>query len=157
MRVSMSATGSVSIASLLPAALRHARDRALVGELAQADPADPELLVDRPRPTAAVAAAVGTGLVLRRPSGLDHEGLLGHLQSFPSTVDAEREAEAAQQRACVLVVLRGRRDRNVQAPDRLDGVVVDLREDDLLADAHRVVAAAVERLRVESAEVADPG
>ena len=34
-------------------------------------------------------------------------------------------------------------------------VVVDLGEDDLLPDAHRVVAAAVERARVEPAEVAD--
>src|SRR3954471_3367467 len=78
MRVSMSATGSVSIASLLPARLRHARDHALVGELAQADPAEPELLVDGARAAAAVAAAVGARLELLRPGGLDHEGLLGH-------------------------------------------------------------------------------
>src|SRR5262249_48146698 len=37
----------------------------------------------------------------------------------------------------------------------LDVVVVDLREDDLLADADRVVAAPVERLRREAPEVAD--
>src|ERR671914_483483 len=38
--------------------------------------------------------------------------------------------------------------------DLIDAVVVDLREDDLLADAERVVAAAVERARAQPAEVA---
>ena len=54
-------------------------------------------------------------------------------------------------------VSRGRRDRDVEAPHLVDRVVVDLREDDLLPDAERVVAAAVERARVQAAEVADPG
>src|SRR5881394_46041 len=58
MRVSMSATGSVNIGLfLLPRALRHARDDALMGELAQADPAEPELLEDSPRAAALVAPA----------------------------------------------------------------------------------------------------
>src|SRR6476619_1013253 len=67
----------------------------------------------------------------------------------------ERETDAAQQRACVVVGLRGGRNRDVQAPDGGHFVVVDLREDDLLADPERVVAAPVERVRVEAAEVAD--
>src|ERR1044071_6755417 len=72
-RVSMSATGSVSISSLLPGALGHARDHALVGELAQADPAEPELLEHGARAPAAVAAGVVAHLVLRRARGLrDH-------------------------------------------------------------------------------------
>src|SRR3954453_12841732 len=70
MRVSMSATGSVSTLCLLPRALRHARDDALVGELPQADPAEPELLVDRARPAALVAAGVVAHLVLGRARGL---------------------------------------------------------------------------------------
>src|SRR5436190_2658286 len=49
-----------------------------------------------------------------------------------------------------------RGDRDVEAADLVDGVVVDLGEDDLLAQAHRVVAAAVERRGLQAAEVADP-
>src|SRR5437764_1999885 len=85
MRVSMSATGSVSIA--LPGALCHARDDALVGELPQADPAETELLEDGTRPSAAVAARVVAHLVLRRPRGLDDQRLLGHYRFPPSAAN----------------------------------------------------------------------
>src|SRR5437773_1958478 len=78
MRVSMSAMGSVSTLSSLPARFRHARDRALVGELAEADPADTELAVHGARTSAAVAARVAANLVLRVPLLLDDERLLGH-------------------------------------------------------------------------------
>src|SRR5215213_6866587 len=77
-RVSMSAIGSVSIWCLLPRALRHAGDRALVGELPQADPAEPELLEDRARAPTAVAAGVLANLVPRLAGCLDDQGLLGH-------------------------------------------------------------------------------
>src|SRR4051794_22155329 len=82
MRVSMSATGSVSIGSTprsspSPRALRHAGDHALVGELPQADAAEPELLEHGARPAALVAAAVRTRLVLRRARGLRDQRLLG--------------------------------------------------------------------------------
>src|SRR5215467_13968060 len=69
-RVSMSATGSVSIRVLLPRALRHARDHALVGELPQADPAEPELAEHGARAPAAVAAGVVAHLVLRGAGSL---------------------------------------------------------------------------------------
>src|SRR3712207_5329196 len=62
MRVRKSAMGSVT--SELPAGLGHARDEALVGELAQADPAQAELAVHGTRPAAAAAARVLPGLVL---------------------------------------------------------------------------------------------
>jgi hypothetical protein len=71
MRVSMSAIGSVSIRSLLPARLRHAGDRALVRELAQADPAESELAEHGARPSAPVAARVVADAVLLRPLLLD--------------------------------------------------------------------------------------
>src|SRR3954454_22483950 len=79
MRVSMSATGSVIIGVLssLPAALRQARDHALVGELPQADPAEPELLEHGARTAALVAAGVRTHLVLLRARGLRDQRLLG--------------------------------------------------------------------------------
>src|SRR5581483_9845342 len=153
-RVSMSATGSVSICSS-PARLRHARDDALVGEVAQADPAEAELLVHGARPTAAVAAAVLARRELLRARGLDHERLLGHALLVPPVL-GERQAQPAQERARLVVGLRRGRDGHVEAADPVDGVVVDLREDDLLADPERVVAATVERARVEPAEVADP-
>src|SRR4029450_4552527 len=67
----------------------------------------------------------------------------------------ERHPEGAQERQPLLVVRRRRRDRDVQAADTGDLVVVDLGEDDLLADSEREVAAAVHRARVQAAKVAD--
>src|SRR5438105_11408610 len=78
MRVSMSATGSVSMFSLLPRALRHAGDHALVGELPEADPAETELAEHGTRAPAAVAAGVVAHLELRGAGGLHPQRLLGH-------------------------------------------------------------------------------
>src|SRR5262245_5725975 len=64
MRLSMSAIGSVSISFLLPAALGHPWDRALVREVAQADPAELVPAEHGTRPAAAVAARVGAHAVL---------------------------------------------------------------------------------------------
>src|SRR5919108_6536158 len=63
----------------------------------------------------------------------------------------ERHPEGLEQREGLLVGGCGRGDGHVEAADLVDGVVVDLGEDDLLADAHGVVAAPVERARVEAA------
>src|SRR6476619_2531444 len=150
---SMSSIGSVSTGDLLPARLRHSRNCALVRELAQADPAEAELAIDGARATAPVAARVGPGAVLGLPLLLDDERLLGHL-AFPSG-RGERKTERAEQRVAGLVRLRRRGDRDVQSADPRNLVVVDLRKDDLLPDPDRVVAAAVERSRIESAKVAD--
>jgi hypothetical protein len=68
----------------------------------------------------------------------------------------ERQSESAQQRETLLVRLGRGRDRDVQAPHLRDVVVVDLGKDELLADAERVVAAPVERVRAQAPEVADP-
>src|SRR3954449_11478598 len=73
----------------------------------------------------------------------------------PLALAAERQADGQEQRAGVVVGLGGGRDRHVETADLLNVVVVDLREDDLLANPERVVAATVERVRVESPEVAD--
>jgi len=51
------------------------------------------------------------------------------------SVRREGHAEPAQKRQPVLVRLRGGRDRDVEAANLLDVVVVDLREDDLLPEA----------------------
>src|SRR5919199_3659214 len=76
-RVRKSAMGSV-MDMRLPAALRHARDEAVVRELAQADPAQAELAVDGARAPAAPAAAVLAGLVLRGACLAHALGNLGH-------------------------------------------------------------------------------
>src|SRR3954463_10473306 len=76
-RVRKSAMGSV-IDMALPARLRHAGDEALVGELAQAHAAEPELAVDRPRAAAAAAAALRAGGELGRAVGPHDLGCLGH-------------------------------------------------------------------------------
>src|SRR5215204_342773 len=64
-RVRKSAIGSV-IDMRSPARLRHAGDVAVVGHLAQADPAQAELAVDGAGPATTAAARVGPRLVLRR-------------------------------------------------------------------------------------------
>src|SRR5262245_14897064 len=84
MRVSMSAIGSVCIRNLSPARLGHARDRALMREIAQADAAEPELPEDRARAAAAVAARVLARLVARLAGCLGDQGLLGHYWSLLS-------------------------------------------------------------------------
>src|SRR5664279_895290 len=76
-RVRKSATGSV-IAMGSPARLRHAGHVAVVGELAQADPAQAELAVHRARAAAAAAARIALGLVLRCPRLADSLGKLCH-------------------------------------------------------------------------------
>src|SRR5512133_2638012 len=81
MRVSMSAIGSVCISNS-PARFRHAGDLALVRELAQADPAEAELLVDRARAAAAIAARVLPHLEARLSLGLRDQGLLSHSRAL---------------------------------------------------------------------------
>src|SRR5215207_4754494 len=133
-RVSMSAIGSVTTSTSLPAALRHSGDRAVVRELPQADPAEAELSKDRTWTSAAVTARVGACLELLRPSLLDHQRLLCHLGLLP-LLAGEGQAKRAQKRER-LVVLRGSgRDRDVESTDLRDVVVVDLGEDELLANS----------------------
>src|SRR3954447_4268460 len=81
-RVRKSAMGSV-IDMRLPAALGHPGDVAVVRELAQADAAHAELLVDGPRAAAAATARVSTGLELRGARLANALGRLGHQASWP--------------------------------------------------------------------------
>src|SRR3954468_12758032 len=67
----------------------------------------------------------------------------------------EREAERREQRARFVVGLGGGVDRDVHAADRVDLVVLDLGEDDLLLHAEAVVATAVERAVRYATEVTD--
>src|SRR5215467_4389976 len=99
MRVSMSAIGSVSTVSLLPARLRHARDRALVRELPEADPAEAELAEDRARAAAPVAARVVAHLVLLGSPLLDDERRLRHYSLLLSSPNGKPSA-CSNARAC---------------------------------------------------------
>src|SRR5205823_9098070 len=62
---------------------------------------------------------------------------------------AERHLEAAQESARLFVRSRGRADRDLHATQPVDLVVLDLRKDQLLLEAERVIAAPVEALRSE--------
>src|SRR3954468_22835956 len=97
---------------LLPGALGHARDDALVGELPQADAAEPELLEDGARPSAAVAARVVAHLVLRRPGGLPDQRLLRHYLFPPSAANgipsAPNSARAWSSSVAVVVIATSR-------------------------------------------------
>src|SRR4051794_31468693 len=84
MRLNMSAIGSVSTCFLLPTALGHAGNRALVRELAQADPAEAELAVDGARSAAAATASVVAHLELLRARGLHDQGFFCHYSFSPS-------------------------------------------------------------------------
>src|SRR5215210_568536 len=79
-RVRKSAMGSVIdiVPPALPARLRHAGDVAVVGEVAQADPAQAELAVDGAGPAALAAARIRPRLVLRRARHARDLGGLGH-------------------------------------------------------------------------------
>jgi hypothetical protein len=154
MRVSMSAIGSVC---RLPARFRHAGDRALVRELAQADAAEAELAghVARGRPQRLqrrCTRALVASRLARISRSSDFLATTGSSGASSGEREPERRRSAARSSSRLRVV-----DRDVEAADGWIVVVVDLREDDLLADPEREVAAAVERVRVEAAEVADAG
>src|SRR5476651_1222619 len=68
----------------------------------------------------------------------------------------EREIECGQQRSCFVVGARGGAYRDVHAPRFPHLVEVDLGENDVFLDAERIVAAAVEALRIEAAEIPHP-
>src|SRR3546814_16246665 len=75
-------------------------------------------------------------------------------RSLPGSV-LKRHAESVQESLGFLVRLRSRADDDVHATDLVDLVVVDLREDQLLLEAEGIVAATVEALARNAAEVAD--
>src|SRR6476646_4194569 len=80
-RVNMSAIGSVIVTARSPPsprALRHARDLTGMSHLAQTEPAQPEVAVDRARPATPPTTRVAAHLELRRALLLVHECLLGH-------------------------------------------------------------------------------
>src|SRR5690606_9722806 len=67
----------------------------------------------------------------------------------------EGKVKRTQQRAPFFIGACGRGARNVQTPQRIDLVVLNFRDNDLLGYAHRKIAATIERLRADTAEIAN--
>src|SRR5215210_6240552 len=111
--VSMSAIGSVCM-PLLPARLRHAGDDALVGEVPQADSTEAELLEDRARPAAAVAARVRARLEALGLGRLLDQCLACHLLrlsfSVFSVVAVSLKKKLANESKSLIVVRSGDSD-----------------------------------------------
>src|SRR5436189_4361667 len=105
-------------ANLLPAAFGHARDRAVVRELAQADPAKAELAVHGARAAAAAAPGVVAHLELLRALRFDDQGFLGHYWSSPSAcvtagngIPRARRSASAPASSFAVVVIETSRPR----------------------------------------------
>src|SRR5690606_11672091 len=169
MRVSISAIGSLTfmpaISCFLPTGLHHTGDVAFERQLAEADPAQLELADVAARAATALAAVPHADIELAALFPVGH-ALLRHVNSYLlacsvlRTVDfqaLERHAQQAQQLPAFLVRLRRRDDGNLHSPDLVDLVILDLREEDLLAQAECVVAAPIKRVRGDAAEVARAG
>ena len=75
--------------------------------------------------------------------------------SYDSSLLRKWSAHERQKLAGLFVGFCSGDKADVHASDLVDFIVFDLREDQLLAQAHVVVAAAVEAVRVDAAEVAD--
>src|SRR5918993_5920129 len=139
-RVSMSAIGSVIVIGGLPSptGLGHAGNLAGVHHLPEADAAQVELAVHGTRTPAPRTAGVGPHLELRLALLLLDERCLGHetpqMPLLLGVSTCERETEGVEQGSTLGVVAGGGHDGDVHAPDRVDPVVFDLREDELLVD-----------------------
>ena len=83
--------------------------------------------------------------------------IIDFLAICTSSLAHEGSAHELQQLASLFVGLRGGGDRDVHTTQLLDLVVLNLGEDDLLLQAQAVVAAAVEGVSADAAEVADTG
>src|SRR2546429_1390524 len=160
-RVSMSATGSVMLISgsvLLPAGLAHAGNFPAQRKLTETNAAQLELAERAPAAAAPLTPIVAAHLELRLALDLLHPRPLRHRQNLLADRDGgfapEGHPQLAQQRLSGVVPPGGRHERDIHAMNPLDLVVVDLREDHLLLDPHRVVAPAVEAVRRQPAEIA---
>src|SRR4249920_2891453 len=155
-RVSMSAIGSEMFIGSLPARLGDARQLAQERPFPEADAAQREAPDEGARPSADGAAVIRLDLVLGGPLRLCDQRFLGHVSPSPR-LRGEGHAEELKKLLGLFVGLRRRHDADLQPAETVHLVVVDLREGELFAHPERVVAAPVERLAGDAAEVADPG
>src|SRR3989441_11425717 len=160
-RVSMSATGSVTLifAGPLPTGLAHAGDFPAQRELTETDATQLELAERAPAAAAPLAAVIAAHLELRLPFDLLNPALLRHaMVSYLGGRDGgfapEGHAQFPEQRQRPVVTVSAGHEGDVHPVDLLDLVVVDLRENHLLLEPEGVVAAPVEALGRQAAEVA---
>src|SRR5712692_3186881 len=150
-RVRKSAMGSVCII-LLPAGFHNAGDFSAQRHATKTDSAHLKF-ADVPARAAAAAATVAHAyLELGLLAGLGDLCCACHLLSCPSF--AKRNPEPLQQLAALLIVLCRCCQRDVHALDFVHAGVINLREDQLVLEAERVVAAAIESVRGQATEVA---
>src|SRR5918993_824924 len=152
-RVSMSAIGSETFI-FLPARLRDAGQLADERPLAEADTAQREAAHERAGPAAHGAAVVPLHRVLGLALCLRDQRLLCHVTP-PRALAGEGHAEELKQLLALLVGLRRRHDADLQPAETVHLVVIDLGKGELLAEAQRVVAPAVEGPARHAPEVAD--
>src|SRR5437868_5485206 len=80
--------------------------------------------------------------------------LSSNLETLEPSLRPERHAEAAQESARFVVVFCCSHDGDIHTFLLVDLGVIDLRKDQLIAQAERVVAAAIKRLAGDSAKIA---
>src|SRR5271156_5860775 len=152
-RVNKSAMGSVVILPSLPASLHHAGNFSLERVTAETDAAHfelAEIAAGTPADAAAIALA---DLVLQLP--LHFCELTRTCHAFWFSLRSEGHAEQLEQLAALFVASCRGGDGYVHALDFVHPRVIDFREDQLVLDAQRVIAAPVERVRRQALKVAD--
>src|SRR5258705_300877 len=154
--VSMSGIGSEMFIGSLPARLRDARQLAQERSLPEADATQRESPHVGARPAADEAAVVSANFELRLAVRLCDHRLLCHGSPSPR-LRGEGHAEEFKKLLGLLVGLRRRHDADLEPAETVNLVVFDLREGELFSQSQRIVAAPVERLAGDAAEVADPG
>src|SRR5229473_5793316 len=150
-RVRKSAIGSVCII-LLPARFHDAGDLALQRHTAKTDSAHLKLADIPARAAAAAAAVANPHLEFRLLERLGDFCCACHLLYGPFF--AKRNSETLEQLAALLIVFCRGGQGDVHALDLVHARVVNLREHQLVFQAQRVIAAAVESIRRQAAEVA---
>src|SRR3546814_935408 len=69
-------------------------------------------------------------------------------------LSGEREAEQAQQFACLFIRSRGGGYNDIHASHLIDAIIVDFRKNNLFLDAESIIAVSIERLRIKTTEIA---
>src|SRR3546814_18519939 len=70
-------------------------------------------------------------------------------------LSGEREAEQAQQFACLFIRSRGGGYNDIHASHLIDAIIVDFRKNNLFLDAESIIAVSIERRRIKTTEIAN--
>src|SRR5258707_8986036 len=152
MRVRKSAMGSVCM-GLLPARFHDAGNFSLERHAAKTDSAHLELADEGTSAAADAAAIADANLELGLLETLSDFCRACHLLCYPRS--AQRKAETLEQLAAFFVVVRGGRQSNVHSLDLVHARVIDFGKHQLVLQAQRVIATAIEGVGRQAAEVAN--